>query len=51
MPTKNDLIMFGIVAVAAASGVFLYGWAVTQFAGRSQALADSAAAFNSPATY
>ena len=46
--SKNDLIMFGVVALAAASGVAIYGWLVIRFADDVPFLADSAAAFNSP---
>lgn len=46
--TKDDVIMFALVASAAAVGVFAYGWLVNRYADDFPALADSAAAFNSP---
>lgn len=49
--SKNDLIMFGVVALAAASGVAIYGWAVTRYSDSVPFLGDSAAAFNSPVSY
>ena len=48
---QQDLIMFAIVAAAAATGVFAYGWLVTNFGDRVPVLGDSAAAFNSPLEY
>lgn len=48
---KDDLIMFAIVAGAAAVGVFAYGWIVNRYGGQFPVLADSAAAFNSPLTF
>jgi len=48
---KNDLIMFGVVALAAATGVAIYGWAVTRFGDQVPFLADSAAGYNSPLEY
>ena len=44
MPKSEDLVMFAIVAAAAATGVFLYAWAVNNFSDRVPALADSAEA-------
>jgi len=44
MPKSEDLVMFAIVAAAAATGVFLYGWTVNRFGGQVPALADSAEA-------
>ena len=45
MPKSEDLVMFAIVAAAAATGVFLYAWAVNRFGDQVPALADSAEAF------
>ncbi len=45
MIKQDDVIMFAVVAAAAATGVFLYAWAVNNFSDRLPALADSAEAF------
>lgn len=45
MIKSQDLVMFGIVALAAATGVFAYAWAVNRFGNQFPALADSAEAF------
>lgn len=48
---KSDLIMFGVVALAAATGVAIYGLAVNRFGSQVTFLAESAAAYNSPLAY
>ncbi len=48
MIKQEDLVMFGIVAAAAATSVFLYAWAVNNFSDRVPALADSAEAAPRP---
>ena len=45
MIKQDDVIMFAVVAAAAATGVFLYAWAVNRFGDQVPALADSAEAF------
>ena len=45
---QKDLIMFAVVALAAATGVFTYAWLVNRFGDDVPFLGDSAAAFNSP---
>lgn len=48
---QKDLIMFGVVALAAASGVAIYGWLIARYGNDVQFLADSAAGFNSPTDF
>ena len=44
MICRDDVIMFAMVAAAAATGVFLYALAVNNFSDRVPAPADSAEA-------
>lgn len=51
MFTKENAILFGVVALAAATGVATYGFLVIRYGERIPLLGESAAGFNSPAAF